>query len=246
MTNPLEQTAKDVAQWNVDQAEYGMDQTTLQADLQELATLMASHNSFAAFMLCINKIFPDVSTVQQDKINTQADAENIATDLRTFVTDAQNIVNQAPNITAAQGQQLQWYINTLNTLLSGNNLPMVDSVTKANMQNSINDFINQFNVNHSDDWTEPTGGAVAGDLNEWATPPVNQGGNNPGGPSPEFKSIMNDLQTLNQSTSGLSTTVQTTLQFYVNNYNQWIGIFNNALQDDIKEISAPINNQKSN
>lgn len=84
-------------------------------------------------------------------------------------------------------------------------------------------------------------------------PPAPSGGGNPLSTQPgvwtdnnPIKTIQQNLQEDNSATSSISTTTQTTEQFYTNQYNQLTGIDNSMQQNFVEEISAIIQNESPN
>ena len=198
-----------------------------------LAMAAAIKNPFEAMVVLMMNVIPSEMSEQEAGISELAGSSNIMSDLRRMLADAQKGISDAGNTTDAEGQALVNFVNQLEAKLNDPNFP-VDPSTKANILDALKDIKDSFGA----DWG--SGAGVAADLNAW-------GKVDPSNPQPSafLKDVSNDLQTINQSVSAMSTTTNTQLQFQTEQYKQIMGTFNDMLKTLIQQNATPIQNFKS-
>lgn len=237
------QIAKDLAAYEIAQEEY-------QYYCQEIKQLAAALATMKNPMFGVQEVMNAVMDMNGAQISSLSAIDNIDTDLRNMVGAAQDGFNSAMNdnsdpsnpnkVTPQQvqdGEKIKTNIDQLEAFLKwqqslGKN-SIIDSGTLDNMLSAISSMKGAIGPN---DWKDP--GAIAHDINGWTSA-------NNGQYSPQLKAFQDAFQTLNQSTSALSTSTNTQLQFMTQNYKQYLGIDQSDIQAETKLTSAMIQNQKT-
>ncbi len=146
---------------------------------------------------------------------------------------AKAVLSTNPPPTQAQLKQFADYVSLVQTM-SG-----LGSFSKGPDGKDYNAILGGDSKNISDwfgkDWGDDK--KMLDDLNNSSstTPPDSQ----------KLKQLNNDFQTINQTVSTLGTSVNTQLSFYTNDYNQVLGIFDNALKDVNAEDSTFVQNSRA-
>lgn len=235
--------AQDLQAYMEAQLQLQQDKDLLQKLLLMLHTMK---NSMYGAQLVINQMM----TINGDKVASLSAVDNIDSDLRGMLSRAQSDYNdiidgssgqQNGNPSPAQIASLKDMVATiadLNAFLDwqkslGPN-SIIDGNDIDNMQNAIAGIKGVFQGSW-DDINEM--GCL---MNTWV---YNQ---NTGQTSTEMQAIQNNFQTINQSTSALSATTNTSLQFTTEQYKQFMGIDQSAQDSYLKGNLASIQNQKSN
>lgn len=238
------QIAKD---WN----DYEISLEQYKADCEEIKRLAAALASMKNPMFGVQEVMGAVMNMSGDQISSLSSLDNLDTDLRNLLQGAQNGFNGAindksdpsnPNEPTSQqtkdGKEILDNIRQLEAFikwqqsLGGNSA--FDSGTLNNMLSAINNIKSVFTGNNS--WGVP--GAMGWRVNYFASQPN-------GNYAPELKTIQDGFQTLNQSTSALSTTTNTKLQFTTEQYKQYLGIDQSTIQAYLKLTAAMIQNEKT-
>ena len=257
----------DYNQWYEDQQQIQDDLTQVLAMLDKMkkAEQGGHYDSVSvALQMAFMCVFPTIFSEKEDNINQLSDSMNISSDLRTYVTSIQNDFNNAPTesttVPAGSTQSpaetnaqdlidrvtdLNRWVNFLQNSSSGfNGVTAIDATDATNITTAISDITTAFGK----DWG--CSANMATDMTNWNNPtpvtPPSGGTPIPPEPAPQIKEIQGDLQQANSSVSTMSTTTQTTEQFYTNEYNQITGIDNSMQQSWVSGQTSMINNQKSN
>ena len=91
-------------------------------------------------------------------------------------------------------------------------------------------------------------------MQQWFATPVSElpgpnytpGPNNdPTAPNPAIKAIQGDLQQINSAVSSQATTLNTQIQFFTSQYNQFVNVDASLQKSQISQDNSLVNNQKS-
>jgi hypothetical protein len=205
---------------------------------------------------------PDFLSASEANINVYSTQMNISNDMRSFETDATNQLNTGQNMTATEAQAFEDDINDLKTWTDyldgtssgspfnpnatdpysdGKYLAPIDATNGASISSDCTSIEDQF----GDDWGDST--KVAKDISKWFTvTPYSDGSDiSTYEEAPQVKAIQESLQEINSSVSTLSSSQQTTFQYYLGNYNQCTSIFNSLETSTIDGEKTMITNQKT-
>lgn len=234
--------AADLQAWMNAQLQLQQDKDMLQKLLLMLHTMK---NSMYGCQLVMNQMM----TINGDKVAGLSAIDNVDSDLRALLSRAQSdyndaVANYAGNEdeppTPAQAAALKDMVATvadisafLNWEKSQGNNSIIDGDDIDNMQTAISGIQGNFTS-----WGDVN--SMGQDMNTWI---YNE---NTGTASTQMQNIQNNYQTINQSTSALSTTTNTSLQFTTEQYKQWMGMVQASQDSYLKGNLASIQNQKSN
>ena len=265
----FQQTATDINLYKDACADYYNTNNAYINDMDEFNQLSSGDPS-AAILFFITICAPDFLSASEANINVYSTQMNISNDLRSFGTDATNKLNEGSNITDEDASCFYDDINDLKyftkyldgteenspfTNASGTKpynvnidpdgnekvtyLAPIDATNGASIESDCDSIINQF----GDDWDEYT---TKGDIQQWFT--VNPEKSSIIAnyqESPNVKAIQESLQEINSSVSTLSSSQQTTFQYYLGNYNQCTSIFNSLATSTVDGEKTMITNQRS-
>lgn len=244
---------------------------TYQTDMDEFNSLAAEDPS-AAIIFFITVCAPDFLSASEANINVYSTQMNISNDMRSFETDATNQLNTGQNMTATEAQNFENDINDLQAwtdYLDGTSsgspfnpnatdpykdskyLAPIDATNGASISSDCTAIKNEFKTYNSDgtvksdDWDDST--KVAKDISKWFTiAPYSDGSDiSTYQEAPQVKALQESLQEINSSVSTLSSSQQTTFQYYLGNYNQCTSIFNSLETSTIDGEKTMITNQKA-
>jgi hypothetical protein len=68
---------------------------------------------------------------------------------------------------------------------------------------------------------------------------------NPAGPAPQIKAIQGDTQQINSAVSSQATTLNTQIQFFTGQYNQFVNVQSSLQKSQVSQDNSFVNNQKS-
>jgi len=217
---------------------------------EEIKKLAAALQHMKNPLYGVQMVMSEVMNMGGAQISSLSALDNVDTDLRNILQDGQNGFNSAqndnsdpsnPNMTTPQqkadGEKFKNSLDQLENFLKwqqslGKN-SIIDGGTLKTMLSAISSIKNLFNGPAN--WN---GGNIGHHINGWTKQQNGQY-------SPELKTIQDSLQTLTQSTSALSTTTNTELQFRSEQYKQYLGIDQSSIQSYLKLTSAMIQNQKT-
>jgi len=255
----------DVNQWCQDNAQMQADKTTLNNALAAMAGDIGKgkgDNTDGALMLLFTAVLPGVLTYQQDSMNMLADSQNISSDLRNFNNSIQNDFNAGSAVTPAQAQDLFNNVNDLNTwakfLSTGQSGGWTTADAPLSAANATEIENNTTGIKTA---FEGNGGAanwnttnIKTDMQQWFATPISElpGPNqptppnpNPAGPAPQIKAIQGDTQQINSAVSSQATTLNTQIQFFTGQYNQFVNVQSSLQKSQISQDNSFVNNQKS-
>jgi hypothetical protein len=236
---------KDYDTWQADQEQ-------LKEDLQQVLAMLdkmqkAEHGGkfdsvSIALSMAFTCVLPTIFSEKEDNLNQLSDSQNIASDLRRYVTLIQNDFNSIGNGASAptgsagvnkMNQEIQ-SLENWTSKLSQDGGPL-DPTSAGQLTTALTDITTQLS------------GKTDTDVWNWFNPPTPDPSKPPQPSTTQFlKAIQGDIQQSNSSVSTLSTTTQTTEQFYVNQYNQITGIDNSIQQSWVSGQGVMVNNEKSN
>ena len=246
----------DVQQWVEDNDQMQADKATLNAALASMGKDLTSGNTDGALMLLFTAVLPGVLGYQQDSMSMLG--ENITSDLRNFNNNIQSDFNAGGNITSAQAQDLVNNVNDLKTWTtflstaqsggwSSANAPLSAS-DASEIQENANDIQNQLTNNGKLGWNSKT---VQTDMNDWFAAPVaalpsgSTTPTDPTQPNPAIKAVQGDNQQINSAVSSQATTLNTQIQFFTSQYNQFVNVDSSLQKSQISQDNSFINNQKT-
>jgi hypothetical protein len=256
----------DVNQWCQDNAQMQADKTTLNNALAAMAADIGKgkgDNTDGALMLLFTAVLPGVLTYQQDSMNMLADSQNISSDLRNFNNSIQDDFNAGGNITYPQAQDLYNNVNDLNTWAKFLSTAQPGGWTTADaplsaanateIENNTAGIENSFEGNGgSGNWNPST---IQQDMANWFATPVTELPNgpnyvptpssDPAGPAPEIKAIQGNTQQINSAVSSQATTLNTQIQFFTGQYNQFVNVQSSLQKSQISQDNSFVSNQKT-
>ncbi|MBS0629831.1 MAG: hypothetical protein JSS30_06370 [Verrucomicrobia bacterium] len=242
------QIAKDLAAYEAAQEAY-------QFDCQEIQRLAAALSHMKNPMFGVQEVMSAVMNMSGDQISTLSAMDNIDTDMRNMLQDAQNGCNTLqtapgnPDVPSKQqiadAQQIINNIDGLEAFLKWQQSLGKDSIfdqgTISNMLSAIKNIKGDFTESDGSGQTINVWGNASG-MAAWLMLANQNAGN---GYDSALKTLQDGFQTLNQSTSALSTTTNTQLQFQTEQYKQYLGIDQSSIQAYLKLTSAMIQNEKT-
>ena len=251
----------DVQQWCNDNEQLQADKTTLNNALAAMSKDIGqgkNDNTDGALMLLFTAVLPGVLTYQQDSMNMLADSQNISSDLRNFNNSIQDDFNQGANIQQGDAanpgaQDLFNNVNDLNTwakfLSQGQaggwtaaDAPL-SSANATEIENNTDDIKTQFAGDGTTKWNE---GEIQPDMAKWfATPPATST-TDPTDPAKQIKEIQGDTQQINSTVSSQATTLNTQIQFFTGQYNQFVNVQSSLQKSHVSQDNSFVNNQKTN
>ena len=216
----------------------------LQQMREELKKMAAGLSHMHNVMYGVMEIMNDFQNIEGAQIRGLAAVDNLDSDLRGAVTGAQTgftgaVSGKNTNPTMAQKlideiKEIQAFINYEKDQGLLGKKTVMDKATLSNLQSAIDGIKAAFGSS----WGNAT--EMATEAQSWA----NQSGT--GKYNPNIKNVQDNLQTLNQTTSALSTATNTQLDFTTKEFQQFLGIDESAIQAYQKLDSTTIHNQRSN
>lgn len=256
-----DQFIQDLQAWKDAEDQYSLSESTFKSFLEQLATVLESQDPNAIqimFMELSSNVLNPMLNMKGDNIGILSASMQLSSDLKAFTNQLQNDFYSNAQTANPESMTdfltaynyLQQDITTLEEPYNGGSSPL-DPSTAGNIASNLSEIKTQFGT----DWGNAA--AMATDINTWlsstATTPSDNpipGGNInppiPNDPYNQVKTITGDFQQVNSNVSTYSTTTQTSMQFFVNEYNQCMGIDNSTQQSLMTGIAAMVNNQKTN
>lgn len=264
--DPYSQLLADEQAFTNDTNALAADQAALTSDLK---TLDGMHDAFAKFMYILMVIMPAMGQTRGDNIKIQGDAMNIDSDMRSIASQAQGIFNNQsfPDTTDFYVQLYQLY-NWLNgpnavsmqpamkTQLTGQiaAIFMAFPTTPNGVQPGGFNWVNPYPGTNDAGWslvngvpTPPPGAPTQAEFSQmqldlngaWASMGTT-------GQMPSWlKNISDSFTTITQTVSNISQATGTLIQFYTNDFNQYLGLFHNALDAENKQVQSCLDALKS-
>lgn len=228
------------AQLKTDLAAYEVAQEQLKADEDEIKKLLAMIVAMKNPLIGIQMLMLQMMDVKGDSIKGLASVDNVDSDLRSIITGAQGDINaQGEKADSSDMGQFMKSMDSLEKFLKdqeGGNI--IDGGAISSMISGIDSVKTQF--------TDSSGNSVWGDPGKMATAFQSWlDGEKNGTTAPELGSINGGLQTLNQSTSALSTTTNTRLQYVVQVFQQIEGITNDTMKLYQQLVTNFVHGQRS-
>jgi hypothetical protein len=212
--------------------------------LQQIKALAAALTTMKNPMFGVMELMNDYSNSEGAQIQGEAAVDNVDSDLRNTFSNGQSGFNRAlnnadipPDAPDKKGvagcnsmikavHQIELFIKYEKS--QGNN-SVVDKGTLGNLQQAVTQIKSAF----GGDWGNAT--AMATDIDNWSY--GSGSGNGNGQYQQAFKSIQDGFQTANQSVSALSTTTNTQLQFSAQQFQQFLGTMQSAIQS-LQQLTA--------
>lgn len=226
---------------------YEMAMQLLHKVEKEIKKMASGLSHMKNIMFGVTEIMNEFQNVEGAKVRVSSDVQNIDSDMRKQVTEAQGIINHYQDGVKAKGsvtpkqkeamEQLCSLIHTLNDELGmlKNTPSLKASGFVQNMEEGIKSITGAF---PRDSWDKPAYMAA------WLTIAVRD--EDKGKTSPMLKNIQFGFQTLNQTTSALSTSTNTQLQYATDMFKQFLGIDETSMEAYQKLNLQMIQNEKSN
>lgn len=220
---------------------YVAAQARLKEDQDEIQKLLAMIAAMKNPLIGAQMLMMDMMQLKGDSVGSLASVDNVDSDLRSILTGAQSNINaQGGKADSDDMNQFMTTLNSLNDFLEGQKGgDLIDSGAISSMQNAISSIKAQF--------VDANGNSVWGNADQMAS--AFQGwlnGEQGGTTAPQLGEINSGLQTLNQTTSALSTTTNTNLQYVVQVYQQVEGITNDTMKLYQQLVSSFVHSQRSN
>lgn len=201
------------------------------------AQLKHMKNPMYGVMMIMNQ-FQEISG---DKVRVLSEADNVASDIRNAVSNAQGTTNDMAGGAISlknwksDAEKLIQFVKQLQAFIKyeAGGKGVVDSATLKNLEVALKNIKDQFGK----DWGNPA--KMAADMNTW----FNE--SQKGTYSPKLKNLQFAFQQLNQSTSALSTSTNTRLQFTTEQYKQFLGIEETTIEAYQKTNAAMVHNERS-
>ena len=198
-------------------------------------------------MFKVMEIMGMFQNIEGAKVRGLAAIDNLDSDLRSAVSSAQTGFIGSKTGYGGNGdgtkmaQQLIDMIKELKTFINYEKSQSAQgkkTVVDSSMLKNLSSAITQIQGVYGSAWGNAK--EMAGDAYNWVQKA--KGGKY----APELKSMQDGLQTLNQSTSALSTSTNTQLDFVTKEFQQFLGIDESAIQAYQKLDASMIHNQRSN
>ncbi|NDD58245.1 MAG: hypothetical protein EBZ47_03200 [Chlamydiae bacterium] len=241
------QMQNDVNQWYADSQKISIDESAFYAALAQMNELAAEGKTDLALMYLFTSVFPAMLSFQEDTITLLADSQNISSDLRNFVSCAENDFNAGGSASPEQMADMYNNVQSLNSWASylssdnpgywsaGSGAPL-SATDAANIEDDCNTIAGVFGTT---DWGNPAN--MSNDVKSWFSEPTSSDN---AIPSQNIKTVQGAFQQANSAVSSISTTLQSQEQFYIDQYNQYVGIDNSMQQSECTQNAAFVNNQK--
>lgn len=224
------QIEKDLEAWLVAMGE-------LNKAREEIKKLALTIHTFGG----IQRVMAEVMNMQGDRVNTLSAVDNLDSDLRSEVGAGQGVMNGFGGSKVDATKEANKLINFVDQLQGFireqegmGKKAVADPADLKNLQSAINNITGAFKTA----WGNPK--EMGERVEDWIKESKSHGTS-----SPELKSIQDGFQTLNQSTSALSTTTNTNLQFVTEQYKQFLGVYQNINQTWLKLTQNEVSNQRT-
>ena len=264
-----QQMAADVQTYTEACQEYEAVNDKYKQDMEEFNSIT---DPMSAMIFFIEVCAPDFLSAQEANINVYSTQMNISNDMRAFGTDATNLENEATTMDADAGQafendvnDLQKWTNYLDGTAEGSvfktdandpwdggdtYLAPVDATNGASIDSDCTAIENAFRqpdgtTHWSTDPNPGNGQTISTDIKGWFTVPTNSTDINSYAENPNIKATQEAFQEINSSVSTLSSSQQTTFQYYLGNYNQCVSMCNSLGEEEIKGETTMISNQRA-
>lgn len=227
---------------------YEMAMQLLHKVEKEIKKMAAGLSHVKNVMFGVTEIMNEFQNVEGSKVRVQSDVQNIDSDMRKQVTEAQGIINKfqggvASNphkITPQEKQAMEHLCSLIHTIndelgMLKNTPSLKASAFVQNMEEGIKSIKDAFKGS----WNNPM--HMADELVVAVEDESHQGWY-----SPMIKNIQFGFQTLNQTTSALSTSTNTQLQYATDMFKQFLGIDETSMEAYQKLNLQLIQNEKSN
>lgn len=228
-----------IQQWNQTQAEESQLKQEYLAEIQKLLAIAKSGNPGEALYLFQLEAMPMITQSGEYQMKLQAEALGISNQLRNAITNAQNayndLLNQVESGTTALGKSaakvLSQDLEQLQDLLKTSGLTQIFGSHGASQINNFNSFIKSITNNMNG----ANGTRAYSNLKHLYSNIQKQGGIMP----PAFNNITTNFDNLNQSVSGISSTIQSQMQTLNQNLQQYFGIYKSFF-DDFSQLNSYI------
>jgi hypothetical protein len=220
---------------------YAEAQAQLQASRDEIKKLMLMLQVMKNPLIGAQMLMLEMMDYQGDRVGSLATVDNLDSDLRAGITGTQgNISSQGEKSDSQDMAQFMQSLDGLQAFLQGQQGgPLMDDSVITNMLNAITSVKAQFtDTSGNSVWGDPTKMAAA--FQTW----IDDAQKN-GQADPQIGGIQSGLQTLNQSTSALSTTTSSQLQYVTQLFQQVEGITNDTMKAYQQLVSNFVHGQKS-
>lgn len=241
---------------NIEAYEEAMSE--LNAARKELKKMAAGLSHMKNVMYGVMEFMNMFQNVEGAKVKALSDVQNIDSDLRSQISEAQGDVNQFESgvghstfmnlntqITPKEKAQMQSLMNLVDMLnFEVKILQGVKGLSSSSVVKNIEDGIGS--IKGAFQWP----GSKGSDQNAWGSPTrmahylhffVQQAGKE-GKYSSNLKNLQFGFQTLNQTTSALSTSTNTNLQFVTAMFKQFLGVDESSMKAYQEMNSKIINN----
>lgn len=267
-----QQMASDVKLYTDACEEYETVNAQYKQDMEEFNAI-AAQDPMSAMIFFIEVCAPTFLSAQEANINVYSTQMNISNDMRAFGTDATNLENEATGMDADAGQafendinDLQKWTNYLDGTTEGTGgsfdpnaadpwdgsktyLAPVDATNGASIDSDCTAIEEAFKTSTGTNWStaaNPTNGAtISNEISSWFTVPTGATEIESYMEDPNIKATQEALQEINSSVSTLSSSQQTTFQYYLGNYNQCVSMCNSLGEEEIKGETTMISNQRA-
>lgn len=223
-----------------DLEEYLLDMKLLQEELQKIKKMAAELKHMKNVMYGVMMIMNEFQTYQGQKVKALSDLDNVDSDLRAEVNDGQEGMNgmSGTNNSASEAKKLIEFVKQIQAFIDREagkgGKGIIDKATLQNLENAIHSIKEAFGK----DWGNAA--EMAKDVKWW----IEQSKN--GKYFPALKNIQDAFQELIGSTSALSTSTNTELDFTTKLFQQFLGIDETTMQSYQKSTASMVQNQRSN
>ena len=208
-----------------------------------------------ALWLFQTRCMPDATNSCEAQIKLEADALNVANAIRNDVTNAQNDWNQVvaylgkPNDGTGYLNGVKMY-QDLSKLENDLHIPGITKILGGSNIQSLSGFIQTIKTN-----VDPPAGyssTIANNIYDYIHYLYNQAaptqsGATPAGPlPPQFATVTQSFNSLNQSVSGISSSIQAQMQYLNQSLQQYFGIYKSFFDSYSQFSSYIINKTNSN
>ncbi|NGX38523.1 MAG: hypothetical protein K1000chlam2_01697 [Chlamydiae bacterium] len=216
----------------------------LQQMRKKLKAMAAGLSNMSNVMYGVMEIMGMFQNIEGDKVRGLSAIDNLDSDLRSAVSGAQTgfvgskTGYNGNGVGTKMAQQLIDMIKEIKTFIKyekSQGAQGKKTAVDGSMLKNLSSAITQLEEPYGSAWGNAS--KMAGKAYTWVHKAKN------GKYSPELKTIQDGLQTLNQSTSALSTSTNTQLDFVTKEFQQFLGIDESAIQAYQKLNAAMIHNQ---
>lgn len=236
MSNPAEGLTSQIANWRSAQLQYMSCVQDYKTELASLVALARSGHAAEALWLFQLQLMPLATQSCEYQMEQESDALNIANTIRAQITSIQNDYNQAISdieagqntaAAAAAAGSMMHGLSDLKSILKINGMTAILGRSNISGMNGYISNVRWQLLGYNKPNAGLTGSYVYNELQQYYNQAVLNGQSVP----PIFNELNSNFTNLNQSVSGVSSYIQTQMQYLNQNLQQYFSIYGNFFQD---------------